>query len=172
MNHISRFGFFPIVLLIAICFVDCTQPLNDGPNAPVEPAGGNNTTDTVYIPDTIVVTDTITIIDTVIVNPPGDTTTKSENCGRFGSQRKELVWLFNNDEGNYRLEFLAKAYKFKPEQVLIIDVNGETLQWIPADNPRLTLEKALSPYTVVKITPEDPAAFGHCIDICLWVTKL
>jgi hypothetical protein len=173
----------PVALIALFCALNCSQPLNDSPSIPGNPTGGSNTTDTVVVHDTIVVKDsvyysdttviidTITIIDTVIVELP-DTSATTEICSRLGSQRQELVWLLANEGGQYRLEFLALAEKLQPNQVVLVDVDGAVTKWIPEDNSTLILEVALGSHAVIKVSPECPSAFGHAIDVCLWITAL
>jgi hypothetical protein len=127
--------------------------------------------DTTIIHDTTVIVDTITIVDTVIVTPP-DTSEAIEICGQLSSARHSLSWLFANDAGMYRLEFRALTEKLKPTQVLVVSINGETFEWTPSIDPDITLDRNLTAHSTVTITAKNPAAFGHGVDICLWLTKL
>lgn len=183
MTRHIKMAIAPTLLLGILCALNCSQPLNDASFPSGQPGGGSNTTDTLIVHDTVIVqdsqiildtlviVDTITIVDTVIVNPP-DTGSTTEICAQLGANRKELVWLFVNEQGLHRLDFLALAEKFQPTQVLVVEIGDETIEWIPAENPELILERTLTDHSIVKISPKCPSAFGHAIDICLWVTKL
>jgi len=183
MTRNFKMAVAPILLVGILCALNCSQPLNDASFPSGQPGGGSNTTDTVIVhdtvtvqdslivTDTVVITDTITIVDTVIVHPP-DSGSVTQICARLGSQQKELVWLFVNELGLYRLDFVAMTEKLQPTQILLVEIGDETIEWIPAEHPELILDKTLADHSTVKISPKCPSAFGHSIDICLWVSKL
>jgi hypothetical protein len=189
MTHLVRNAPALTAIVWISIALSCAQPLSDPPaptngsNSGVDRTDTITVRDTLIIVDTIVVNDTITIADTIVVNdtitiadtvivPLPDSGDSNKVCAQLGASQKELVWLFVNEPGEYKLEFRALTENLKPAQVLVVNIDGETFEWKPSENTELTLERNLVNRATVRISPKNPSAFGHAIDICLWVTKL
>jgi hypothetical protein len=167
--------------------VSCSDPLDVSGSFGGSPGGGGNRVDTVIIFDTVTVTDTNNTVDTLIIidtvitidtNYIVDTVTitqpdsgQSETvCGRISCNKKEIVWMFRNREGFYHLEFSASTERDKPIQTLVVTIDGQPFTWIAAENPELITDMHLSHNASIRISLEDPGAYGHAIDVCLKMT--
>lgn len=127
--------------------------------------------DTVVIYDTVYVTDTVTQIDTVIIVVP-DTGAFRPFCGTLASNQQEIVWMFRNQEGNFRLEFSSTLERVQPGQSVTVDIDGEKYFWDIVADPDFITELHLQQYSTIRITANKPPARGHSIYICLEVTAL
>jgi len=115
--------------------------------------------DTVFVSDTIIFTDTLysdtTFVDTLFI----DTTF-------VDTIYQEIVWMLFNQEGLYQLEFLAITERIRSSQTLVIDIDGQSFSWRPADNNELLIEQNLDQYAAIRIISVPPHAYGQAIDIC------
>lgn len=127
--------------------------------------------DTIFVYDTVFVHDTVTQIDTVIIVQP-DTGAFRPFCGTLASNQQEIVWMFTNTEGEYRLEFSSMLERVQPGQSLTVDIDGQTYFWDPIVHSELTLELHLKAHSAIRITSNVPPARGHAIYVCLQVTPL
>lgn len=161
------------ILFVGIQFLMyCAKPLESDLGGPFPfPSDTIYVTDTVLQFDTTVVFDTVTIVDTVIITEP-DTTGTRMLCARLGSHRHEIVWIFSNHEGLYSLDFSAIVDRDHPPKMLLVDVDGLTVEWFPIENMELTMELNLSEDFIIRITPQTPLSLGNTIDICLTLREL
>lgn len=156
----------------------CADPLTNGQSAPTSPTTPQTDTivivDTSYIVDSVFIVDSTFIIDTLIsmdtsiIVPQNDSI---QHCSRIGSGQHEIVWLLQNQSGNYHLEFAALAEQGKPKQTVIVDINGHQYKWNPADQGTLILDQHLVAKTIIRIELSVPVAYGHAIDICLLMSR-
>jgi hypothetical protein len=136
----------------------------------------NNIADTLYVIDTtlvfdtVFVTDTITVTDTIVVIEP-DSTGAFTECSQLSSYQQEVVWLFPNDSGQFRIEILSAMDSDKPKRTLIIEIGDEQIEWRPGDEPELELIRDLSRHAMIKIGPDKPSSFGHTINICVRLSR-
>ena len=126
--------------------------------------------DTTTIVDTIVIFDTLTIQDTVIVIVP-DSGGPFMFCSRLGSNQQEVVWMFRNSAGPYRLEISAHAERLQPEPNMVVNVDGVTYDWNLAESSELILDQPLSENATVIIERGKPNPFGHAIDFCILIIR-
>lgn len=121
--------------------------------------------DTIILVDTIVDTviqaDTIIIIDTLSISPT--------YCASLSFYQKTITWMLQNQSGRYRLEFVASGDNNDPKEKLVIEIDGDTFEWRPYDNPEIVLELDLDDDARTLIYSLTPHAFGHALDICLKV---
>jgi hypothetical protein len=117
------------------------------------------------------VIDTVIQTDTVIVVVP-DTGTIRPFCSVLASNMQEIVWMFRNPDGEYRLEFSADMEKPQPNQTLTVDIDGQTFLWDPNADPEWITEMHLDMHATVRIIANKPPARGHSINVCLTLTKL
>jgi hypothetical protein len=122
--------------------------------------------DTVVIVDTVTDTDTVVVIDTQIVEVP-DSSGSPVVCARLGTYQQEILWMFRNDAGDYRLEFVAVPEKENPARELTVNIAGQTYPWTPQLDRELIVETALPENAAISIFPAKPSPYGHAIDICL-----
>jgi len=127
--------------------------------------------DTIDNWDTLYVVDTVESIDTVVIVVT-DSTQYQTICAQINSNQKEIVWMFRNEDGDYRLEFMASQDGKKPEQILRMDIDGHEYLWKPAKNPELIKELYLGQNSIISIITSKPPALGHPIHICLTISKL
>ncbi len=125
--------------------------------------------DTFYNTDTINIYDTITIVDTVIIEIP-DTSGALMYCARMSSHLKEIVWMFRNPSGDYKLEFTAQSLQNKPIRDIIVEIDGEEFEWQPDIVSELIFDLHLEEHSTVTIYSTNPRVLGHEIDICLTIT--
>jgi len=134
--------------------------------------------DTVFVSDTIIFTDTLysdtTFVDTLFIDTTFVDTIYIDTmfCARLSSHRQEIVWMLFNQEGLYQLEFLAITERIRHSQTLVIDIDGQSFSWRPADNNELLIEQNLDQYAAIRIISVPPHAYGQAIDICLRVGSL
>jgi hypothetical protein len=121
--------------------------------------------------DTVFIIDTVLQIDTVVVIEPGDSGPIAM-CARLSSCRQEIVWMFRNPEGDYRLEFTAASERDNPDQTLVVAIDGEKYFWKPSRDSEFITEQHLEQNAIIRINSKKPPAFGHAIDVCLTVSKL
>lgn len=128
-------------------------------------------TDTTTLVDTVVNTDTVVRVDTVKV---GDPTACSPEpfCGKLSACDKELLWLFRNEAGNYRLEFSGYADKDQPLQTIVVTINGVVHYWKAAEKPVWDFDMTLPANTTIRLGLTKPPAYGHEIHLCLQMTKI
>lgn len=142
------------VILIGIQFVvNCSSPLES--------------TSELDSPPTI----QVIVVDTVIV-VVSDTSGSLMICSRLNSYQQEIVWMFRNQAGKYRLEFSALIEREHPTQTLSVDIDGQQFQWLPAESAEFILEQNLEVNALMQIVSTKPSSFGHAIDICLTVSTL
>lgn len=127
--------------------------------------------DTIFRIDTITVVDTIVRVDTVTIGDPVDCNPEPF-CGKLSSCDKDLIWLFRNAAGTYRLEFSGFAEKDQPLQTIVLNINGVDYNWQAATNPLWIKELTLPANTTIKIGLTKPPAYGHAISICLQMTRI
>jgi hypothetical protein len=128
-------------------------------------------TDTTFVVDTIIVRDTTNHVDTVIIVEPGQDGPQML-CAQMASNRQEILWMYRNPEGLFRLEFAASTERGHPTQELLVEIDGRLIIWDTSDSLELILEQNLGPNAKIRISSLEPHAFGHAIDICLTLTKL
>ena len=107
-------------------------------------------------PETVTVIDTITLDDTMF-------------CAKLNFYRKEIVWMFHNQEGLFRLEFVAAPEREHSSQTLLIDIDERQFLWHLADSLEFIIEQDLEQDATIRITSVPPHAYGRAIDICLSV---
>ena len=133
--------------------------------------------DTIYLPgDTLLVpVDTVYLPGDTIYMPP-DTVIEHDTllqyCGRLESPVQEIQWLLMNDSGQYVLEFQAALENDRPEQALIVDIDGLEFEWYLADTLHFRFEGPLGQEAIVRICLTPPPARGHGIDICMVVRRI
>lgn len=150
-------------------FINCSDPLERSDIKGPFPSGPIHDVDTVFSVDTIFVTDTLSYVDTVVVIQP-DTSGSPWVCSRIESNKREIVWMFRNEEGLLLLEFAASLESDHPRQILTLDIDGQEYTWNPAEKPELIKELDLGQNMTIKITPKKPPSLGHAIDVCLTVS--
>ena len=155
--------------------MSCADPLDNGGLSPSPITQPSTDTlvifDTTVIIDSVFIFDTVTRIDTIIItNPHGDDSLAF--CSKLGEGDHKIVWMLQNDEGDYHLEFEAYAERGKPEQTLIVSIGDDTFTWSPADNSSYTSDRHLSVDTRIKIALSEPCAYGHEIHVCLKLSKV
>ena len=128
-------------------------------------------TDTVEFTDTLIVYDTSTVVDTVeiIIH---DSTDANLICAQLSASLKDIVWMYSNSNGDYKLEFSASVDSQNPERILTVVIDGVEYIWNPFENDQLDFEQFLNDNTTITIRQNKPAAHGHEIDICLMLTPL
>ena len=120
-----------------------------------------------FVPDTIIFTDTL-YVDTLYIDTIYADTMP---CARLNSHRQEIVWLLFNQEERYRLEFLAATEQIRQSQILVIDIDEERYYWDLSDSMNFTIERDFAELTTIRITSQQPHAYGQAIDICLRVRE-
>lgn len=138
---------FPIWIFICAGFqflMNCSKPLDS-----ISESGQTAT-------DTVVVVDTLIIADTMF-------------CARLNSNRQEIVWMLQNQEGYFSLEFVAAIERVLNSQTLMIDIDDQQFQWRLSEDLRFMIEKDLEQNASIRITSIPPHAYGQAIDICLRV---
>jgi len=128
-------------------------------------------TDTMTFTDTLIVYDTSTIVDTVEIIMH-DSTDANLICSQLSSSLKNIVWMYNNSDGNYKLEFSASVNPQNPERILTVIIDDVEYTWNPFENKQFDIEQFLNKNTTITISPNKPSAHGHEIDICLTITPL
>ena len=134
--------------------MNCSKPLDSINENGQFPA--DTVTDTVAVIDTIVVIDTISVADTMF-------------CARLNSQRQEIVWMLQNQEGYFSLEFVAAIEREPNSQTLMIDIDGQQFQWRLAEDLTFMIEMYFEQDAIIRITSNPPHAYGQAVDICLRV---
>lgn len=159
----KKFVLFLIWAAINIGFLsllNCSRPLDI--DRITQPSA-----DTVFVPDTIIFTDTL-YVDTLYVDTIYADTMP---CARLGSHRQEIVWLLFNQEERYRLEFLAATEQISRSPMLVIYIDEERYYWDLSDSLNFTIEQDLDELATIRITSQQPHAYGRAIDICLRVSE-
>jgi len=123
--------------------------------------------DTVAIVDTIYQTDTLTIVDTIYVAND----TSQLLCGRIESCQKEIVWLLQNEPGQYHLSFASLIEKNQPPQSLTVQIGDSAFSWNTATDDNLSVDMWLAANATITITSQKPPARGHAVYICLSMTR-
>jgi hypothetical protein len=121
--------------------------------------------------ETMFVVDTVTRVDTVIIIEP-DTSGSVRFCARLASCRKDIVWMFQNQAGLYRLEFVAVVDQEHPPHALEVNIDGQQHLWYPVETTEFIMEQDLGEDATARISSGSPHSFGHAIDICLIVKVL
>ena len=165
-----------VTVFIAILFIgNCSDPLESlGPESYIDTVFYMDTvkiTDTLDNSDTIHFVDTVKSTDTVIIFVT-DSSQFQTICSQINSYQKKIVWMFRNQEGDYRLEFSASQDGKKPKQTLHMVIDGHEYRWKPTEDPELIKELHLEQDSTIKITTCSPPARGHPIYICLTLSKL
>lgn len=124
--------------------------------------------DTVIQFDTVFLTDTFTIVDTVIIF--SDTCGVNRFCGRLNSHHREIIGLFQNSAGKYRLEFEAMTKDDRAPRDLKIDIDGQIFTWGEAQGLAFTLELNLIENAMIKISSTH--SHGHRVTVCVTATLL
>ncbi len=106
--------------------------------------------------DTVAVVDTLIFADTMF-------------CARLNSQRQEIVWMLQNQEGYFSLEFVAAIERELNSQTLMLDIDDQQFQWRLAEDPRFMIEGYFEQDAIIRITSNPPHAYGQAVDICLSV---
>lgn len=127
--------------------------------------------DTTVVVDTIRQVDTVIHVDTVKIGDPVDCNPEPF-CGKLSACDKDLVWMFRNSAGDYKLEFSGYAEKDQPLQTIVVTIDGKDYYWQAATDPLWVTQLALPANTTIKIKLTSPPAYGHAISICLQMTKL
>jgi len=134
-----------------------------------------NIGDTITLYDTIIITDTIldTLIftDTVIVFIP-DTTGVQTECSRLSSHQHNLVWMFQNQAGNYSIRFSSNIESNNPIRDLLVNIGGHNYSWNPHESGEFIVELYLGNNVTIKVGLDQPKAFGHPVDICVSLDPL
>ena len=128
-------------------------------------------TDTVIQTDTVVQTDTLIEVDTVIVDIVDTVIVPTGYCARLASSQKEIIWMLQNTEGSYLLEFVATVERAAPPQLLIVEIDGQLVEWQVTNTQALSIEQDLGENVTARIWPGKPPSFGHAVDICLSVIE-
>lgn len=123
--------------------------------------------DTVSIVDTIYQTDTLRVVDTIYV----DADSTQMMCGRIESCQKEIVWLLQNEPGQYHLSFAAFTEKDQPEQSLTVEIGDNSYSWNTIENVNLDVDQALTADASIIITSQKPPARGHAVYVCLSIVR-
>ncbi len=123
------------------------------------------------IVDTVTLTDTVTHVDSVTIIEPGSCPPQS-HCDQITCREKEILWKFRNSTGNYRLELSGSTERDHPLQTLLIRIDGVTYCWRAGENPLWVKDLNIPANVTVRITLENPAAYGHEIKVCLKLTAL
>lgn len=126
--------------------------------------------DTLYDTDTITITDTVKTVDTVVIVEPG-TEAPQTVCSILLSNLYEIIWMFQNQEGQYTLTFTAEAARDFTFRTLTVDVDGEQFTWCPSENPEIVREQYLNAFASIRIMTDQPCLQGHEVDICLTISK-
>jgi hypothetical protein len=132
--------------------------------------------DTLAVIDTLTVVDTVTVVDTLIYTDTvivvvTDTTGSQMLCSRISSHQPEIVWMFRNEEENFKLEFDASPESDHPSQKLLLNIDGREVHWSPVLEPELITEQFLNENATIRIIATKPPALGHAIDICVTLSK-
>ncbi len=138
---------FSVWILIFVGFqslMNCSKPLDSIGES------GQTSSDTVAVVDTLIIADTMF-------------------CARLNSQRQEIVWMLQNQDGYFSLEFVAAIERVGNSQTLMIDIDDQQFHWRLAEDPRLMIEMYFEQDAIIRITSIPPHAYGQAIDICLRV---
>lgn len=144
MKKLVLFSVWAVICIGFQHWVNCSKPLDSINENGLAP------------PETVIVVDTITLADTMF-------------CARLNSYRQEIVWIFHNQEGLFRLEFVAAPQREHSSQTLVVNINEQQFLWCLANSLEFMLELDLEQDTFVKIASDPPHAYGKSIDICLSV---
>jgi len=157
-------------LAVGILFLtNCSGPLESAGDPAPGRVDSVYVTDTIYSGDTVIYTDTVQVTDTVIVVVTDTLLLPTTYCSQLSSHYRDIVWLFQNAEGPFRLEFVAASTRDWPIQELRVEVDGYEYFWKPALNNQFVVEQNLNENSSVQISPGSPPALGHAINICLVV---
>ena len=132
--------------------INCSKPLEFSDGDPTD-------VDTIYLTDTLFFVDTVYITDS------------SDFCARLSASRQSIVWILNNDPGNFNLKFLASIESGQPPQKLIITIGEQEFLWSPVEGLEFTFDLDLNENALITIISDNPHAYGHAIDICLYVEE-
>ncbi len=133
-------------------------------------------TDTLFVVDsnyvdTLIIYDTSVVVDTVEI-VVHDSTDANLICSQLSASLKDIIWMYNNSEGDYKLEFSAHVDLQNPVKILTVVIDNVEYTWNPFEDEYFDIEQFLGDNTTITIMPNKPAAHGHEIDICLTITPL
>jgi hypothetical protein len=126
--------------------------------------------DTLYVVDTINIVDTVTIVDTVIIVEP-DPGGFSSVCSILLANLREIIWMFDNQEGNYSLTFTATADRDFTFRWLVINIDGQEYCWNPSSSAEFNIDLYLDAGADIRVKPDQPLLLGHEVQICLTIAK-
>jgi len=112
-------------------------------------------------------TDTLVIIDTVVVIV--DSSSTSHFCGQIKGPAKQILWLLQNDAGNYRLEFEANTNSGKTAD-LTVDISGVTYSWNTGQSETFTASVFLKQDSTIKITKGKNQ--GDATSVCVKIVRV
>ncbi len=122
--------------------------------------------DTLYATDTLMVYDTVMIADTVTIVVP-DSNCIHTVCAKLSPDLHEIVWKLQNTAGTFQLVFEATVQGAKPPRTLTVAIDGVEYEWDITESLVLTLVTPLAENATVVVTPNQPVALGHRIDVCV-----
>jgi len=142
MKKLILLSFLTLSSVSFLYMMNCSKPLDS-----INDFGQTNS-DTVFVGDTIIVADTMF-------------------CARLNAQRQEIVWIIQNQDGFYYLDFVAITERIDDTRTLIIEINDQVYFWPLEETHELTIERTLDDNTIIRIESDPPHAYGNAIDICL-----
>lgn len=129
-------------------------------------------TDTLINTDTLTITDTLTQIDTVIIYEPGPGGW-STICSILLANLREIIWMFDNQEGTYDFHFTATVSRDFSSRILIVEIDDHPpYEWNPSTNPEFNVDGLfVNADATIRVRPDQPLLLGHQVDICLTISK-
>ncbi|UCD63993.1 MAG: hypothetical protein JSW34_00775 [Candidatus Zixiibacteriota bacterium] len=169
MRRTILLAVWAVICLGVYLFVNCSDPLDSIDQDGWDPIGPITDVDTIIEYDTVTVTDTVTYVDTLIIYEPqpGDPQTV---CSIILDNLREVIWMFRNDEGTYRLLFEAAAAREFTFRTLMVDIDGQFFEWNPSKDPEFTRELPVSQNATIRILADQPMLLGHQVDVCLTIS--
>jgi hypothetical protein len=129
---------------------NCSQPLDSNPGS------GQSFPDTVYVTDTTAVADTITIVETMY-------------CDRLNWYHREIIWMLQNREGLFRVEFVASTDREPPLPPLLIEIDDQQFLWDLEDSLEYVIEQFIERNASVRIAYASLQTCSKPIDVCFKV---
>lgn len=169
----KRLSFILLLVLsttLAQLSINCSKPLEFTDGDPNE-VDTIFLTDSIFISDSSVVFDTVYLTDSIYIVDTFYITDSSDFCARLSATRQEIVWLLNNESGDFSLKFLGQLQSEKPPQELIITIGDQEFLWSPVQTLEFSFDLKLDEKAIITIVSDKPHAYGHAIDICLYVEK-
>jgi hypothetical protein len=175
VRKVILLAFWALLTAGILLFANCSNPLEITGQDGLAPVGPVTEVDTVYSVDTLTMIDTLTIVDTltevdtvIIVEPdPGQPQTV---CSILLANLREIIWMFHNQEGEYRLEFVASQSREFCMYTLLVDIDGQQFQWDLVDGAEFVQVLYLNEYATIRVTPDQPLLLGHQVDLCLTIS--